>query len=693
MRKKRRLALIAAIALFAGMLMTGSGTAEESSEAPGIPAAGGEIMEEETGESTGSTEGYVYTGPEYDPDHLVIGNPTKLSGNFTTLMWGYNTADVDVTGLINGYNLILWDYAYEQYTEDKTVADQLAVVHILDHSEDSAADKAGDRTYIITLNDQMKYSDGTPITAADYAFSILLNTCPEAKALGGNTENYQAIRGTDDYRMGKTNRISGVRILNEHTLSLTIRGENRPFFYEMGLMRCYPMPIHIIAPGCEVADDGEGAYIQGTFTSELLQKTLLDPETGYMSHPSAVSGAYRLLSYDAESGIAEFEINDYYLGNFEGIRPSIRRITLMPADNETMIDKLASGEFGLLNKCLKAETITQGVQLRAGQNYDMTSYARIGQSFISFNCEKEIVGRQAVRQAIACCLDKDETVKRYAGDYGLRADGYYGLGQWMYRMLAGTLDLSEEEEAVPEEAAAIRALLEESSLEDLPRQELDIEKAARLLEEDGWTLNEAGEPFRPGTDDVRCREENGTLTALRLMLVYPEGNEMGEILQETFLPHLAEAGILVELEAMPWEQLLRQYYRQEERDCDMMYLGSNFNEVFDPEPTFDPADAAVGKTNYTGIADEALYERAKDLSMTHPGAVAEYERKWIAFQQQYGETLPAIPVYINIYVDFYTRWLKNYTIGEDITWSDAIVAAYMSDPEIPEEEIKIEEKR
>ena len=31
----------------------------------------------------------IYTGPEYDYDHLVIGNPTPLSGNFTTQMWGY----------------------------------------------------------------------------------------------------------------------------------------------------------------------------------------------------------------------------------------------------------------------------------------------------------------------------------------------------------------------------------------------------------------------------------------------------------------------------------------------------------------------------------------------------------------------------------------------------------------------------
>ena len=167
--------------------------------------------------------------------------------------------------------------------------------------------------------------------------------------------------------------------------------------------------------------------------------------------------------------------------------------------------------------------------------------------------------------------------------------------------------------------------------------------------------------------------------------------ERTEILEETFLPYLAEAGILVHLEPMEWEQLLRQYYRQEARACDMMYLGSNFNEVFDPVPTFNPDDAETGYTNYTGIQDEELYQAARDLSMTDPGDVATYEMKWIEFQKQYAESMPAIPVYTNVYFDFYTRWLKNYNISEDITWSDSIIAAYMSDPEIPEEEEEDEE--
>ena len=71
------------------------------------------------GESEEASEEPVYTGPEYDYEHLVIGNPTPLSGNFTTQMWGYNTSDVDITALINAYNLVYWDFDTGNFRTDQ----------------------------------------------------------------------------------------------------------------------------------------------------------------------------------------------------------------------------------------------------------------------------------------------------------------------------------------------------------------------------------------------------------------------------------------------------------------------------------------------------------------------------------------------------------------------------------------------
>lgn len=627
----------------------------------------------EPADAAATPEPVVVTGPIYPADELVVGATTALSGNFFNEMWGNNTSDLDVRMLLHGYNLVQREYETGVFVVDDSVVSGLVVTR-----EDN-----GDRTYTLELYDDMTYSDGTPITAKDYAFSILLSMAPEMEAIGAATNASNHIVGSDEYKAGTASALAGLRVLSDTQLSLRVKAEYLPFFYELGLLNYTPCPISVIAPGCEVADDGEGAYIRNIdstvtepiFTAELLEKTMLDPETGYVSHPSVVSGPYTLTSYDADAHVAEFAINEAYKGNSEGHRPTIARLVYKQAENGDMVDLLSSGEFGLLHKVVNSDTIDSGMQLIAGSDAcAMNSYARSGLSFFSFCCEQAGVSSAAVRQAIASCLDKDALVTDYVGVYGLRADGYYGIGQWMVQLLNGTTVIPEGKFTDEDQAK-----LDEISLDDLKKYDLDLDAANALLDGDGWTLNREGGEYNPETDDVRCKEIDGTLVALDLKLIYPEGNAIADALDETFISNLAQAGIALTAEAKPMTELLRLYYRQQERDCDMIYLATNFSTLFDPSATFDPSDAFQGVNNRTGIADDELYQLAVDMRKTEPANVAEYCQKWMAFQQRFTEVLPMIPVYSNVYFDFYTDTLQDYTVGEDVTWAQAIVGARLSD--------------
>ena len=62
--------------------------------------------------------------------------------------------------------------------------------------------------------------------------------------------------------------------------------------------------------------------------------------------------------------------------------------------------------------------------------------------------------------------------------------------------------------------------------------------------------------------------------------------------------------------------------------------------------------------NRTGIRDKKLAQLAVDMRKTEPGDVLSYCRKWVAFQERWTEVLPAIPVYSNVYFDFYTTRLE-----------------------------------
>ena len=246
--------------LIAAMLLLCSGLPSLAEEAAGED---GELPEGEP------EEAFVF--PEYSYEELTVGNTTPVEGNFFTELWGNNTSDLDVRELLHGYNLVSWDDENGMYIMNPTVVPEGGTV-VLDDSD-------GNRTYLLTLYSDLKYSDGTPITARDYAFTMLMRISPVIAELGGTPLRDDYIEGYAEYMAGEP-VLRGVRVLGDSQMMITIQHEYLPFFYELGLLDCQPYPIGIIAPGCEVKDDGNGVYIDGPFTPELLRRTVLDPQSG-----------------------------------------------------------------------------------------------------------------------------------------------------------------------------------------------------------------------------------------------------------------------------------------------------------------------------------------------------------------------------------------------------------------------------
>ena len=630
-----------------------------------IPACGlaEETETEEIPEGSGTEEvtEVLPVNLNYDYEELTVGVSMPMYGAFSFNNWGNATSDVDVRRLIHGYNLVEWNTEESGFQLDPSVISG----HLVE------AEENGNHIYNLILSNDLYYSDGTKITAYDYAFSFLLRMSPVIAELGGNPTKMDYLVGYDEYISGESDVLSGIRVVGPNQLAIFIDADYLPFFYEVGMLDCYPYPASVIAPGCEVRDDGEGVYLSSFLDTEQLKTTLLDAETGYLSHPSVTSGAYRLVSFDGEE--ARFELNEHYKGNSEGVKPVIPRIVFRRADPETMIEDLANAKYGLLNKVTPGETIQAGMQLSGDTGrYRFTNYPRSGLSMIAFNTERAGVADAAVRQAIARCLDKEGLTRDYTGYFGLKADGFYGIGQWMYQLLNGTIAPPVAEDATDEEIEQLEKEWEEVTLENIEAYDFDPEAAAQALEADGWKLN---------ADGVREKTVDGETVTLALKMVYPAVTEIGEILEERFAVPLKQAGIALTIEA--YDDVLPMYYGQEERDYDMAWLATNFDVLFDPSPLFLPESG----TNTTGILDEELYALAEDMKKTEPGDLLGYCKKWIAFLEHFAETEPMIPVYSNVYYDFYPDVLQEYMISSNITWSEAIVPAYLSDPpEEPEEE-------
>ena len=117
----------------------------------------------------------------------------------------------------------------------------------------------------------------------------------------------------------------------------------------------------------------------------------------------------------------------------------------------------------------------------------------------------------------------------------------------------------------------------------------------------------------------------------------------------------------------------------------MIYLATNFHVIVDPSITYS-TDQTLGHQvwNNTYSDDEELFNLAVELRKTEPGDLYTYVEKWMAFQKRYNEVLPTIPVYSNIYTDFFVDYLQNYVITAQVTWSQAILLAYFDPPKAAE---------
>ncbi len=594
---------------------------------------------------------------------LIVGSTSVMTGNFfNDIMGGNNSPDLETESLLHGYNLVGWHNELGTYAVDS---------HIV-NSSISATDGKGNKRYFVVIREDLLYSDGTPIMAKDYVFSVLLAASKQIAEIGGDNEKANAFIGYEAYHSGESDVFAGVRLMGDYEFAITVSNEYLPYFFELGYLNVVPYPIDVIAPGCVVKDDGKGAYIEGDFTAAVLEQTILSPETGYMTNPKVVSGPYYMEEYNAADHIANMYLNEYYIGDAEGHVPTIDLIIFRPIQSQTALGELKSGKLDLIANAADGNLIQAGIDATANGGVVMKNAMRPGLGMISFNCEQGPIQALAVRQALTMSLDRVNFADQLTKGFGMPVDGFYGLGQWMVQVVNGMLNppikenskLSEEQQT---------AAWEELNLEGLTTYAFDLDSAKELLIQDGWTLDKDGKEYVSG---IRYKKVGDELQGLDLTLTIPKNSPAANLFK-TWQKQLNTIGIKLTVEPIAYTDLLDMLTGVTERTNHMFYLGLDFYTRFDP--TIDYALQGAVETNVSHYEDEKLYELALDLKRTEPGDVMAYCKKWVAFQEYWTEVIPAIPLYTNVYFDFHNYRLLDYVMTAGVSWVESVLYADLTD--------------
>ena len=103
---------------------------------------------------------------------------------------------------------------------------------IPDIAENMPAISSDGLTYTFNLRQNVKFQDGTPVTANDFKYSWERVVNPTTDSPTAATYLGDIV-GVKDMMAGKANQISGVKVIDDYTLQVTINSPESYFLYKL----------------------------------------------------------------------------------------------------------------------------------------------------------------------------------------------------------------------------------------------------------------------------------------------------------------------------------------------------------------------------------------------------------------------------------------------------------------------------
>lgn len=415
---------------------------------------------------------------------IILGNTTELGGLFRYASFSSSSpgaSDLDVQDLTTAMSTMATSKEGEYVWDDNIVES---------HSETENAD--GTKTYTIKLQEDLKFSDGTPITAKNYlAFTMALSS-PAGKAATNKTygltvaghDSYAAYDGTNEGAdvdgVTAAKEFSGLRLLGEYEFSVTIDADYLPYIYDYTYAAMSPYSMELwLGEGVDIVDDGNGCYLTDNFYTndsvKHMQESSLNTDETY-----PYSGPYVVQSFDKGASEAVLVKNPYYKGNYENTIPSIEKIVYRRVISSTQLADLQSGGVDVIAGITGGSETDEAIAMADGSNgaFAYVHYSRAGYGKLGFRADYGAAQFVEVRQAIAYCMDRAAFAKTFTGGYGGVVDGPYYSGTWFHS------------QAVQDEGMLLNAY------------STSVDSAIAVLEEGGWVYDKDGNEY---TDGVRYK--------------------------------------------------------------------------------------------------------------------------------------------------------------------------------------------
>lgn len=284
-------------------------------------------------------------------------------------------------------------------------------------------------TYTFHLRKDLKFSDGSPLTADDVAFTL---TLLHDKAYEGEVDiSRYAVKGGKEYKEGKATSIEGIQVVDQQTIKITTEKVNSQAIFVLGgtvLSKAY-------------------------YGKDYKQNTSLDYLKDLYGKPLA-AGPYKFEKYIPGQEVRFVANENYYAG-----KPKIQNFIYKITSGDTKLQLFQTGEVDHTGLGTGDEVLEQAKALEFANIQIETAPSF---SYIYMNNNKPYLKDKKVRQALIYGLDRKKYVDTALKGYGTVANVPIHPTSWAY------------------------------TEEGVNKYEYDKEKAKKLLDEAGWKVGSDG---------------------------------------------------------------------------------------------------------------------------------------------------------------------------------------------------------
>lgn len=297
-------------------------------------------------------------------------------GNMNPLIYA-TTSDTNVTQLI-------FDSLVKPDAELKMTGD-------LAKSWDISADGL---TYTFHLNEGVKWHDGQPFTANDVAFTF--TSMADSKYDGGAYSRVQPVAGAEDYHDGKAQSVSGIKVVDDNTISFTLKSPNASFLASLyiGIL-----PEHLLK------DVSPADWAKNGFNRDPIG-----------------TGPFKFAKWETGQFI-EVDANADYFGG----APKLDKIITRFGDANTMLAAFMNKEIDIVP--------VPSDQVASIKTLDFASVAAandLSVYYVGFNLLNPFFKDLKVREALAYGTDKNLIVSSVIGEYGEVSDDLFPNAHWSH---------------------------------------------------------------------------------------------------------------------------------------------------------------------------------------------------------------------------------------------------------------------